>query len=89
MLGLDGIVGGQTQSKRTSSDGLRDPTFSPKARLEQRGHSTLRSLASTSEQAQGIGNPSILVPLSWSILAGAETAFLQTNQISAVRARDC
>lgn len=72
MLGLDGIVGGQIQSKRTSSDGLGDPTFSPKASLEQQGHRTLRSLASRSEQARGIGSPSVPVPLSWSILAGAE-----------------
>lgn len=44
MLGLEGMVVGHIWSKWTSFDGLRDPTFSPKARLEHQGHSTLRSL---------------------------------------------
>lgn len=44
MLGLDGMVVDKIWSKRTSSDGLGDPIFSPKVSLGQQGHSQLRSL---------------------------------------------
>lgn len=43
MLWLDDTVVGRIWSKRTSSDGLRKPIFSPKVRLGQQGHSLLRS----------------------------------------------
>lgn len=44
MLQLDGMVVGGIWSKRTSSDGLREPLFSPKVNiLGQQGHRLLRS----------------------------------------------
>lgn len=45
ILGLNNMVAGWSWSKRTSSDWLGGPpTFSPKARFGQQGHSPLRSL---------------------------------------------
>lgn len=44
VLGLNGVVIGQIWNKKMSSDGLRDLTFFPKARLEHQGHSPLSSL---------------------------------------------
>lgn len=43
-LELNNMVAGWSWSNKTSSDWLRDPTFSPKATVGQQGHSPLTSL---------------------------------------------
>lgn len=60
ILELNTMVAGWSGSYKTSSVWLRDPALSPKATA---GH----LWASGSEQDQGIGTPSILLPLSWNI----------------------
>lgn len=58
---------------RTNSDGLGDPTSSPKVRFRHKATVSLDLWASGSEQDQGIRTPRIHWPLSWSISAGRET----------------
>lgn len=61
-LELNNMVAGWSWSNKTSSDWLRDPTFSPKATVGQQGHSPLKSPPLDQNKTKALESPAFSCP---------------------------